>query len=359
MTSKTRAVIGIVAIGVIVIVAFSTQLTRRERGAGETGESLPAAATPSADYRWHAEEIMSTLVEVLAPAGRDEQAANAVFAIFREVDAQMSEWKASSPLSEVNRQAGQNAVAVPADLREVIRRGLEIGKLTDGAFDITWAALWGLWDFKAPVPQVPPEDEIDKRVPLVDYRKVTIDDAAGTVKLERPGMLIGLGGIAKGYALERASAKLRELGLTSFLLSAGGQVAAAGRRGDRLWRVGIRDPRGEASDYFAFLEVTDTSVSTSGDYERYFIVDGIRYHHILDPRTGKPSRGLRSATVICPDATLADALSTACMVLGRERALTLIESLPDAEAVLVDEDAMVHVTSGLQERLQLEHPPAK
>ena len=152
-------------------------------------------------------------------------------------------------------------------------------------------------------------------------------------------MKIGLGGIAKGYALDRAAELLRAHGVRDFLILGGGQVMAGGHKDGKPWRVGIRDPRGEPEDYFATLDVTDASTSTSGDYERYFVLDGVRYHHILDPRTGMPSKGLRSVTTVSPDATLADALSTAIMVLGAERGLALAESL-GVGAVLVDNAGM-------------------
>lgn len=324
-------------------------------------------------------EVMATVLRVTVPAepaGTSgpfdaEAAAEAVFEVFRRVDREMSEWKESSPLSEVNRRAGGEPVAVPAELREVIRRGLEIGELTGGAFDVTWAALWGLWDFRAPSqggsPEVPAAEEIARRVRLVDYRRVEIDPEAGTVRLPEAGMMVGLGGIAKGYALERSAAALRERGLESFLLVTGGQVYAAGSRSeggsgageDRPWRVGVRDPRGGPEDLFARLELADASASTSGDYERYFVRDGIRYHHILDPRTGRPARGLRSATVIAADPVLADALSTGIFVLGPEEGLALAERLEGVEAVLVDDGGEVLITAGIEGRLEVLHPPAR
>jgi thiamine biosynthesis lipoprotein len=321
---------------------------------------VPEAEAPL-PYVSFTEEIMAAPISVLLPVDRSREGAEIVFDIFREVDARMSEWNDTSPLSSVNRAAGVEPVHVPEDLRRLIRRGIKIGDLTGGAFDITWAALWGLWDFNADPPRVPDEERIEARLRLVDYRRLEIDDEAGTVYLPEKGMLIGLGGIAKGYALDRAAAALRAAGIDSFLISAGGQMMVGGRRGDRPWRIGIRDPRMGPADYFAYLTVTDTSVSTSGDYERFFILDGVRYHHILDPRTGRPAHPpgrLRSATVVCADATLADALSTALIVLGREEALALVESLDGVEAVLVDDKAQVHTTSGLDGELQLVREPS-
>ena len=317
-------------------------------------------AAPGGDhYVSFTRDIMASPISVRAPQAVAREAADIVFEIFEDVDEQMSEWKAESPLSAVNAAAGSHPVAVPDDLRAVVRRGVEVGAVTGGAFDITWAALWGLWDFQAAGPRLPPDGEIVGRLALVDFRRVLIDDDAGTVFLPQEGMAIGLGGIAKGYALDRSARALRERGIDSFLISAAGQMMLGGMRGDRPWRVGIRDPRGGLADYFARLELTDTSVASSGDYERYFILDGVRYHHILDPRTGLPARGLRGATVVCADATLADAVSTALMVLGLEVGLDLAESLDNVEAVVVDDNGLVHTTSGLASRLLDLHPPAE
>jgi thiamine biosynthesis lipoprotein len=258
-------------------------------------------------------------------------------------------------------------VPVPEDLFALLRRGIEIGRLTDGAFDVTWAALWGLWDFRDFrdfrdwEPRVPAAEEIAERVALVDFRRIELDPGdesrPPTVRLPEEGMAIGLGGIAKGYALERSARVLRERGLRSFLLLAGGQVLAAGGRGGSPWRVGVRDPRGGPDDLFALLSLRDGSLSTSGDYERYFILDGVRYHHVLDPRTGRPSRGVSSATVVTEDPVLADALSTALMLLGVERSLHLVEGLDGVEAALVDDRGELFVTPGLRSGLQVLHAP--
>ena len=323
--------------------------------------ATPAADAPAPADRTYHYDVMATrfLLQLPGPAdaSKADAAAAAVGGIFADVDARMSEWKPTSPLSIVNREAGVRAVAVPDDLRKVVQRGLAIGDLSGGAFDITWAALWGLWDFRSETPTVPDPDEVARRATLVDHTRVRVDEAAGTVFLEHLGMKLGLGGIAKGWALDRAGEELRGRGLPDFLLSAGGQVMAGGTNRGSPWVVGVRDPRGPATDSFALLEATDVSVSTSGDYERYFFVDGVRYHHILDPRTGMPARGLRSVTVVSADATLADAMSTALLVLGTERGLALAESTPDLDALLVDDVGAVHVTSGLRDRVRLLHPP--
>lgn len=310
-----------------------------------------------ADWERLSAEIMTTRIEVVLPAEHAEQA-KLVFDVFAKVDARMSEWKPTSPLAAVNARAGE-AVEVPPDLIAIVRRGVAIGAMTEGAFDITWAALWGLWDFNALAPTVPDPAAVANRAALVDYRRVEIDEAAGTVRLPAPGMKIGLGGIAKGWALDQAADALRAADVRDFTLSAGGQIYASGRKGDRPWRVGVRDPRGEPDDWFAVIEASDVSVSTSGDYERYFVRGGVRYHHILDPRTGMPTRGVRSATVVSRDATLADALSTAVIVMGVQRGLALVEGLIGAQALVVDDAGRVWMTSGLKGRVTIEHPPRR
>ena len=323
-------------------------------GAGVPGRAATAGEVEQAQFVSFRHAVMGTELQVLLPAAADaddaDDAAQAVFRVFDDVDARMSEWKATSPLSAVNRNAG-SAVRVPDDVRIVVRKGLALGELTKGAFDITWAALWGLWDFKAPVPRLPPADTLRAASALVDFHEVEVDDRRGTVRLRKPGMKLGLGGIAKGYALERAAAVLRARGIDDFMLSAGGQVFAGGSKGERPWKVGIRDPRGGQDDFFASLSVQNASVSTSGDYERFFIVDGIRYHHILDPRTGMPARGVRSATVVATDPTLADALSTAAMVMGAQAGLALIENHANVEGLLVDDHGKVHTTTGVRAQL--------
>lgn len=349
----TRTV-AILAIATIVAVA-AVRTARRT----PARRIMPNDVPPEASFVTFVEDIMATPIRATVPAQAGRAAAERVFEVFRRVDARMSEWKPTSPLSQVNAQAGIRPVPVPADLREVLHRGIEIGRRTGGAFDITWAALWGLWDFRSDAPRVPSADEIAARVRLIDFRRVRIDEDAGTVFLPEKGMLIGLGGIAKGYALDQAAAALRKMGVRDFLLSAGGQVYAGGLRDGRPWRVGIRDPRGARDDFFAVVDLTDASLATSGDYERYFILDGVRYHHVLDPHTGMPARGVRSATVLSHDATLADALSTALMVLGVARGLEVAGGFAGVEAVLVDDQARVHTTPGLTRRLRILHPPAR
>jgi thiamine biosynthesis lipoprotein len=223
---------------------------------------------------------------------------------------------------------------------------------------VTFGALSGIWRFDHDIDgQVPDRSEITRRLPLVDYRALEVDERAGTASLARAGMKVHLGGIGKGFAIDRAVTILREAGLTDFMIQSGGDMFLAGRRGDRPWRVGIQDPRGAPNTLFAAIEITEAAFSTSGDYERFFIRDGRRYHHILDPATGEPATASRSVTIMAKSATVSDGLSTGVFILGAEKGMALIERLEDVEGVIVAQDNQVRVSSGLEGRLALLSAP--
>jgi len=297
-------------------------------------------------------EAMSTRWEIVLPSGDGSAAlAASLFARVRELETELSEWRDGSPLAAVNRAAGAAPVAVPDDLLRLLERSLELGRRTNGAFDASWAALWGLWDFRAARPSLPDPAEVARRVALVDYRRVVLDPVAGTVFLPEAGMQLGLGGIAKGFALDDLTARLEATGYGDFLIVGGGQVVARGSRGDRPWRIGLRDPRGGPDELFARLDPGDASVSTTADNEAFFEIDGVRYQHVLDPRTGWPARGVRSVTVRHSEATLADALSTALMVLGPEAGAPVAEAL-GAEWLFVDDAGNLLASPGLEPRLE-------
>ncbi len=338
------------ALFALVMVSGLESPRSQPRDVAVSGASIPFAQRQA--------QSMATRVVVLLEEGdRVDENAGRVFEIFEDVDRTMSEWKDTSPLSQVNRQAGEGPVVLAPSLLAVLERSILIAEQTNGAFDPTWAALWGLWNFRSASPELPKDKEIQAAIAAVDWRKLRVDSSDGTAQLLQRGMKVGLGGIVKGYALDRSAEELRSHGVANFVISTGGQVYASGLREGHPWRVGIRDPRGSEEDFFTLLEVSNKSVSTSGDYERFFMKDGVRYHHILDPRTGRPARGLRSATVVSSDATLADALSTALMVLGPEEGLALATRWDGVEAVLVDARGAVLVTPGLEQTLIRVHPP--
>ncbi len=234
---------------------------------------------------------------------------------------------------------------VDKELFALIQRGVRIGELTGGAFDITYAGAGQLWDFKADPPKLPSDAELEAALTRVGYARLTLDEAALTVELPA-GMRIGLGGIAKGYGVDRAMALFMKRGIRNAIVNAGGDLKALGRKFDKSWEIAIRHPR-DRERVLAMLPVSNVCVVTSGDYERFFELEGVRYHHILDPRTGRPSTGCMSATVTAPDAAFADALATALCVLGPEKGLELIESLDRVEALIVGLDGAVQLSTGL------------
>ena len=237
----------------------------------------------------------------------------------RRLQALMTTWSEDSEISRINAAAGKEAVKVGPETFAVIEKSLWIGKESEGVFDITFEAMKGLWKFdEGAEATIPPKDKIDAARKLIDYRQIEIDPKASTVRIKKEGMRINLGGIAKGYAIDAASRVLEAEGLKGFFAQAGGDLYVRGDKPDgSKFKVGIRDPRGKGpTDYFALLEVEDHAFSTAGDYERTFVKDGKRYHHIIDPRTGYPATATRSVTVWAKDAFTADAIDDAIFILG-------------------------------------------
>ena len=244
---------------------------------------IPSKADKETVFRSH--RAMGTQITITAYTDAPDRAVKAMeaaFAEFNRLEALLTVWRPKSDVSRINAAAGEAPVEVSAETYEVVERALNFAAKTDGKFDITFGALAGLWKFDHDQDDSIPSDEaIAERLPLIGYERIRIDPTARSVMLEDPGMRMHLGGIGKGYAVDRAVAMLRAAGLEDFLVQSGGDMYCAGKKGDRPWRVGVRDPRGERTDFFAFAEVTDQTFSTSGDYERFFVKDGRRYHHII------------------------------------------------------------------------------
>jgi thiamine biosynthesis lipoprotein len=257
----------------------------------------------------------------------------------------MSTYKDDSELSRINRLAAKQALVVNRELFNLIDRSLDFSKKTSGVFDITYSGVGRLYDYRKK--KKPADKEIEKTLPLINYRHVLLDRSAKTIKFARPGVRIDLGGIAKGYAVDTSIDLLKVRGITSALVTAGGDSRLIGNKQGRPWMIGIRDPRNR-EDMIAVLPLMDEAISTSGDYERYFEKDGVRYHHIINPVTGRSAMKARSASVIGPDATTTDALSTSIFILGPKKGLALIESLPGIEAVVIDPSGKMHFSSGLE-----------
>ena len=311
-----------------------------------------AGATPA--LSWHQREaaIMGTriAVELWSPTeAQGEAAIDAVMAEMHRVDALMSHYKPESQLSQINAHAGAGPVRVDRELFDLIARSLDFSRLTDGAFDITYASVGYLYDYRHRVR--PDEAEIDSHLPAVDWRSLELDPANSTVRFRKPGMRIDLGGFAKGYAVDRSIELLQARGIEHASVSAGGDTRILGDRFGRPWIVGIRHPD-DANRVILRMPLENVALSTSGDYERYFDENGVRYHHIIDPRTGHSASKVRSATIIGPTATQTDGLSKTAFVLGPEKALEILARIPDIDAVFVGPDGKVYYTPGLA-------PPAK
>ncbi len=292
---------------------------------------------------------MGTEVSVYLWSDDSESGRAALEAVFQEaerIDRLMSTYKDDSEISEINRKAATAPLLVGDELYELIRRSLEISVLTEGAFDITYESVGQHFDFRDR--QRPDDATIALELENIDYRYLRMDDDARTVNFAQEGVRINLGGIAKGYVVERGIEIIRDSGLSNAIVTAGGDSRLLGDKRGRPWMVGIRDPR-EDGKVAISVPLADEAVSTSGDYERFFDEDGIRYHHIIQPSTGISAKSVHSATVFGPDAVTTDALSTSVFVMGVDKGLRMIAGLPDYESIVIDAEGRVFFSSGLEQ----------
>ena len=296
---------------------------------------------------------------------RADEAFTAAYAEIRRIEDLMTDWERPgqppSDIVRINASAGKlAAVTVSTETLQVIEASLDMSRKSDGAFDITYAAMRGLWKFDEDLERrVPPAAEIERRRQLINYRDVIVDAKKHTVRLKRAGMRLGLGGIAKGYAVDRCAEVLRRYGLHDFMVQAGGDLFVAGQKGAAHWMVGVRDPRGGPHAIIAKMAIQDHAFSTAGDYERAFVLDGKRYHHIIDPKTGYPATASRGVTIFAPTAFLADALDDAVFILGPERGMALVDSYPGCSAMIVDAANKVWVSKSLDGKLQRTGEPTE
>ena len=307
--------------------------------------SMPAQADWYADARpmmgteisvrlWHDDaEIGQALVEQ-------------VFAETKRIDLLMSTYIDDSRISDINRRAADGPVVAGNELFRLIQRSLDISVLTRGAFDITYESVGQHYDFRNR--ERPDQATVDTNLELIDYRLVRLDQVAGTIEYGAQGVRINLGGIAKGYVVERGVDMLRMAGVQHAVVTAGGDLRLLGDRRGQPWMVGIRDPRKDG-EVAMTVPLQDEAISTSGDYERYFEEDGVRYHHIISPSTGDPASGVHSATVFGPDAVFTDALSTSVFVMGVDQGLRLIATLPDYESIVIDDEGQIYFSDGLMQ----------
>jgi thiamine biosynthesis lipoprotein len=307
-----------------------------------------AAAPARAEWFQREEAIMGTRIEVQLWSDDPIRAVNAIDAVMadmRRTDELMSTYKPESQLSQVNAHAYERPVQVDADIIDVVLKAQHYSELSNGAFDITYASVGYLYDYRAH--QHPTDAQIQAALPGVDYRSLQVDPQARTIRFLKPGMRIDLGGIAKGWSVDRGIEILREAGIEHAMVNAGGDTALLGDRRGKPWIVGIRDPRQDGK-VVARIPLQDEAISTSGDYERYFEEDGVRYHHILVPGTGKSPDAVRSVTVIGANATHTDGLTKTVFILGVERGMEFVRRVGGIEAVIVDRDGKVYYSDGLQ-----------
>ena len=311
---------------------------------------LALAAPAHAEWvRRITDGIMGTRITVELWADdkdKAEQAIDAVLDEMRHIDDSMSTYKPSSEVSQVNNKAADGPMRISKELFDLLVTAKEYSVITDGAFDITYASVGYLNDFRAR--RRPTEQQIKAALPAVNYRLVQFDARRHTVHYGRQGMRIDLGGIAKGYSVDRGIDVLKARGFTRMYVSAGGDSRIVGDRFGKPWMVGIRDPRKGEGEVITKIPLVDAAISTSGDYERFFEEDGVRYHHIIDPHTGHSASKVRSATVIGPYATRTDGLSKTAFVLGPEKAMEIYNRIDDIDAIIVKLDGSVIYSKGIE-----------
>ena len=305
------------------------------------------SGTPAAVHR--SRILMGTVVEITA-YGPDqaplERAVAQAFAAMAQIESLMTPHQPKSDVARLSAAAGP--LQVSPETATVIAAGLRVGAASGGAFDMGLGRLKDLWDIEGEHPRIPSAEEL--RAALVGTGPGDLRLDGRTVTKSDPRLAVDLGGIAKGYAVDRAIAVLQAAGVKHASVNAGGDIRLLGDRGDRPWKIGIQHPRREDA-ILATLELADTAVVTSGDYERYFERDGVRYHHLFDPKTGQPARLCRSVTIVAPGAMLADALATAVFVLGPAAGPELLQHFPGCEGLIVAADGSTVTTPGLADKV--------
>lgn len=300
-----------------------------------------------ADWLKQQQDIMGTQVTVElwhdSPQIRQD-CSERVFIEMHRIDDLMSPYKSSSEISFINNNAAMAFIGISEEMSALIKQSLEFSRLSDGAFDISFASIGYRYDYRN---QRQPSDRfINQHLASLDYRHIRLK--GNKIKFDNSGVRIDLGGIAKGYAVDRAVEIVRECGIKEAMISAGGDSRILGKKRGKPWIIGIQHPR-KPDDLAILLPLSDTAISTSGDYQRFFMVDGKRIHHIINPATGQSANQNWSTTVTGPDALTTDALSTTIFVLGAEKGLALIETLEGIDAIIIDKYGKVHYSSGLGE----------
>ncbi|MFN7934161.1 MAG: FAD:protein FMN transferase [Bryobacteraceae bacterium] len=282
------------------------------------------------------------------PAEAAQRAIDGAFAELERIDRLMSEWKPDSPISQVNQAAGKQPVEVPEELRALLERSVRFSELSHGAFDVTWRGMGRIWHFDDSF-TVPTKAEVEKARRNVDYRAMRIE--GNRIFLPRPEMSIGLGGIAKGYAVDRAAAVLEKAGFHDYLVDGGGDIRVSGKKHGQPWSLGIQHPREPRGTLIGRVRLTSGVLVSSGDYERFRMVDGVRYHHIIDVRTGYPAMACQSVSVIAAEAEKAVVMGKVVFILGPEEGLRIAKA-EGVEVLAIDAAGKRHATEGFLKVLE-------
>ncbi len=294
--------------------------------------------------------IMGSRFEVTAISDNETLAKDATIAAIAEaqrIEQLISSWQPTSQTSEINRQAGKKPVKVDKELFDLIKRAKKISALTEGAFDISFASIDKVWKFDGTMTALPSEIAIAASVSKINYQNIILDENNGTVFLKEEGMKIGFGGIGQGYVANRCRKVMQEMGIASGVVNVSGDIITWGKELDGTeWKIAIGDPS-NTDRVLAWLTVGPRAVVTSGNYEKFVTINGEKYSHIINPKTGYPVRGLKSVTVISPDPEISDALSTGVFVLGREKGLSLVNQLKGIEVIMVDVDNKIWTSDNL------------
>lgn len=266
----------------------------------------------------------------------------------KRIEKLLTTFDEQSQTNQINNQAGIKPVQIDREVFELIERSLRISALTDGAFDISYGSVdKSLWNFDKAMTSLPDAATAAKKVRLINYKNIILDETACTVFLKEKGMRIGFGGIGKGYAAEMAKRLLQQNGVESGIVNASGDLCTWGQRADgRPWTIGIADPDNTALP-FSYLDITNMAVATSGSYEKYVLIDGKKYSHTIDPKTGLPVSGIKSVTIICPNAEIADALATPVTIMGIRAGLQLINQVQHTGCIIIDDNNNIYCSNNI------------
>ena len=282
---------------------------------------------------WHTDKVIA------------EKNIQRVISEMHRIDSLMSPFKKDSELSLINQQAAKHPLKISDELFNLIQKSINISKLSNGAFDITFSSVGQFYDYRKKFK--PTTKELSENLKKINYKNIKLNKDDTTIFFSHAGTRIDLGGIAKGHAIDNAIKILQQHNIKQAMVSAGGDTRIIGDKGGRPWYVGIRHPR-DKNKSAVVLPLSQTAISTSGDYERYFIKDDVRHHHIIRPSTGDSARELRSVSILGSDSTTVDALSTTVFILGLNKGMKLISKLPNTEAIIIDTNGLMHYSIGLQ-----------